>query len=180
MLAIKACLSHTVLTTSAQEGQLVPKLTRGSRACPQAWLTVSGFFYTKDCETASVTEYYLEILKYQMKAQKLRYDSTDYSAVPTMLKPVTICLTTASGSEPYKCQAQLQMGFFVQSLKRFCQPLSNIIHPGLCLNFRTCSSSGPLPPRCSIPSTFHLFFFFFSFSPFSLSFSISLFFHQII
>lgn len=68
MLAIKACLSHTLLTTSAQEGQLVPKLTRGSRACPQAWLTVSGFFYTKGCETASVTEYYLEILKYQMKA----------------------------------------------------------------------------------------------------------------
>lgn len=83
-----------------------------------------------------------------------------------MLKPVTICLTTASGSEPYKCQAQLQMGFFVQSLKRFCQPLSNIIHPGLCLNFRTCSSSGPLPPRCSIPSTFHLFFSFSPFSPF--------------
>lgn len=67
-LAIKACLSHTLLTTSAQEGQLVPKLTRGSGACPQAWLTVSGFFYTKGCETASVTQYYLEILKYQMKA----------------------------------------------------------------------------------------------------------------
>lgn len=92
-----------------------------------------------------------------------------------MLKPVTICLTTASGSEPYKCQAQLQMGFFVQSLKRFCQPLSNIIHPGLCLNFRTCSSSGPLPPRCSIPSTFHLFFFLFLLFPlFSFFFNLSL------
>lgn len=72
MLVINARLSCTPLITSAQEGQLVSKLIRGSRACPQAWLTVSGFFYTKVCETASVTENNLEILKYQMKAWKLR------------------------------------------------------------------------------------------------------------
>lgn len=48
------------------------KADQGKQGLPMAWLTVSDFFYTKGCETAAVTDNNLEILKYQMKAWKLR------------------------------------------------------------------------------------------------------------